>query len=115
MALNRKIEELHERRKRLLMGGGEKALEKQKALGKRTARERIMALLDADSFNEYDLFVEHDARDFDMDKKILHGHQLFSGDRVFGHTENNRIVGRSDDQHMGKRGGKGSGQSHHHR
>jgi acetyl-CoA carboxylase carboxyltransferase component len=71
MALNRKIEELHERRQRLLMGGGEKAVEKQKALGKRTARERIMALLDTDSFNEYDLFVEHDARDFDMDKKIL--------------------------------------------
>ena len=71
MALNKKIRELHEKREKLLLGGGEQAIEKQKAMGKRTARERIMALLDADSFNEYDLFVEHDARDFDMDKKSL--------------------------------------------
>ncbi len=71
MALNKKIKELHEKREKLLLGGGEQAIEKQKAMGKRTARERIMALLDEDSFNEYDLFVEHDARDFDMDKKTL--------------------------------------------
>jgi acetyl-CoA carboxylase carboxyltransferase component len=68
---NRKIRELKEKRKKLLLGGGEQAIEKQKAMGKRTARERILALLDKNSFNEYDLFVEHDARDFDMDKKSL--------------------------------------------
>lgn len=71
MALKSKIKELQERREKLLRGGGEQAIEKQKALGKGTARERIMALLDEGSFNEYDLFVEHDARDFDMDKKTL--------------------------------------------
>ena len=71
MAIQSKIKELQEKREKLLLGGGEQAIEKQKALGKRTARERIMALLDEDSFNEYDLFVEHDARDFDMDKKSL--------------------------------------------
>jgi methylmalonyl-CoA decarboxylase subunit alpha len=71
MAINKKIKELHEKREKLLLGGGEKAIEKQKALGKRTARERIMALLDADSFNEYDLFVEHAAQDFDMANKSL--------------------------------------------
>ena len=69
MAISKKTRELHERRERLLLGGGEKAIEKQKAMGKRTARERIMALLDNDSFNEYDMFVEHLARDFDMQKK----------------------------------------------
>ncbi len=71
MVLKSKIKDLQERREKLLLGGGEQAIEKQKALGKRTARERIMALLDEGSFNEYDLFVEHDARDFDMDKKSL--------------------------------------------
>jgi len=71
MAVKSKIREFQEKREKLLLGGGEQAIEKQKALGKRTARERIMALLDTDSFNEYDLFVEHDARDFDMDKKSL--------------------------------------------
>jgi methylmalonyl-CoA decarboxylase subunit alpha len=71
MPLNKKIRELQEKRERVLLGGGEQAIEKQKAMGKRTARERILTLLDENSFNEYDLFVEHDARDFDMDKKSL--------------------------------------------
>lgn len=71
MPLEKKIKELHEKRSRILLGGGEEAIGKQKAMGKRTARERIMALLDKDSFIEYDLFVEHEARDFGMDKKSL--------------------------------------------
>ena len=71
MAVNKKIRELQEKREKIFLGGGEEAIEKQKAMGKRTARERIMALLDNDSFMEYDMFVEHDARDFDMDKKSL--------------------------------------------
>jgi methylmalonyl-CoA decarboxylase subunit alpha len=71
MVLNSKIRELQKKREKALLGGGELAIEKQKAMGKRTARERIMGLLDENSFNEYDLFVEHDARDFDMDKKSL--------------------------------------------
>ena len=71
MAVSKKIQELQEKKEKLLLGGGEQAIEKQKAMGKRTARERILSLLDDSSFHEYDLFVEHDARDFDMDKKSL--------------------------------------------
>jgi acetyl-CoA carboxylase carboxyltransferase component len=71
MAVNKKIQELQEKRQKILLGGGEQAIKKQKAMGKRTARERITALVDKNSFIEYDLFVEHDARDFDMDKKSL--------------------------------------------
>lgn len=71
MPLEKKIKELHDKRSRILQGGGEEAIGKQKAMGKRTARERIMALLDEDSFIEYDLFVEHEARDFGMEKKSL--------------------------------------------
>ena len=48
-------------------------------MGKLTARERILALLDKHSFAEYDLFVEHQARDFDMDKKVLHGDGVITG------------------------------------
>ena len=79
MALNKKIQELKKRREQVQMGGGEKAIEKQIALGKLTARERIIKLLDKNSFQEYDLFVEHEARDFDMDKKILHGDGVIIG------------------------------------
>lgn len=71
MPINKKIRELHEKREKVLKGGGDKAIEKQKALGKRTARERILSLLDHDSFSEYDMFAEHEARDFDMQGKSL--------------------------------------------
>ena len=79
MPLKKKILELKKKREQVLQGGGEKAIEKQLAMGKLTARERIIALLDKDSFHEYDLFVEHEARDFDMDKKVLHGDGVIIG------------------------------------
>ncbi len=79
MPLQKKIKELKKRRELVQMGGGEKAIEKQIALGKLTARERIVKLLDDNSFQEYDLFVEHEARDFDMQKKILHGDGVIIG------------------------------------
>lgn len=79
MAFKKKIQELIIRREKMQMGGGEKAIEKQIAMGKLTARERVLKLLDEDSFQEYDLFVEHDARDFDMDKKVLAGDGVIIG------------------------------------
>lgn len=84
MAIKTKIRELQEKRSKLLRGGGEQAIEKQKAKGKGTARERIMALLDKDSFNEYDLFVEHDAHDFDMAKKSLPSDGVIIGTGTIG-------------------------------
>ncbi|MGM0464029.1 MAG: acyl-CoA carboxylase subunit beta [Bacteroidota bacterium] len=79
MPINQKIRELQERRKKILVGGGERAIEKQKAMGKGTARERVMILLDEGSFSEYDMFAEHEARDFDMDKKSLPGDGVIIG------------------------------------
>lgn len=70
---------LQVRKKIALQGGGTKAIEKQKAGGKLTARERILALVDSNSFHEYDLFVEHAGRDFDMDKKYLPGDGVVTG------------------------------------
>jgi len=79
MPLKSKIEELQKRKEEVLQGGGEQAIAKQAAMGKLTARERVIALLDEDSFHEYDLFVEHEARDFGMDGKILHGDGVVIG------------------------------------
>ncbi|HBX53761.1 MAG: methylmalonyl-CoA carboxyltransferase [Bacteroidetes bacterium RIFOXYA12_FULL_35_11] len=73
MSLKQKTLDLLKRREEALKGGGEQAIEKQIAMGKMTARDRILALLDKDSFHEYDLFVEHDTKDFDMDKKKFSG------------------------------------------
>ena len=73
MGLKEKSTDLRRRMRNALRGGGEKAIQKQKAIGKLTARERIIALLDRNTFHEYDLFVEHAGKDFDMDKKYLPG------------------------------------------
>lgn len=79
MSLKRKTLDLLRRRKEVIQGGGQKAIEKQAAMGKMTARERIVALLDKNSFQEYDLFAQHEAKDFDMDKKVLHGDGVITG------------------------------------
>ncbi|MCK9154951.1 MAG: acyl-CoA carboxylase subunit beta [Paludibacteraceae bacterium] len=71
MSLEKEISFLKEEKAILQKGGGEAAIEKQVAMGKMTARERIAALLDKESFCEYDLFVKHEVHDFGMDKKDL--------------------------------------------
>ncbi|MFO8129960.1 MAG: acyl-CoA carboxylase subunit beta [Bacteroidales bacterium] len=79
MVLKQKTLDLKRRMRDALQGGGSKAIKKQKAIGKLTARERILKLLDPNTFHEYDLFVEHAAKDFDMDKKYLPGDGVVTG------------------------------------
>lgn len=55
------------------------AKEKQEKMGKLSARERIEAILDPGTFHEYDLFVQHQAEDFGMDKKELPRDGVFTG------------------------------------
>lgn len=64
---------------RLVKGGGDEALEKQKKQGKLSARERLDGILDPESFFETDLFVEHSATDFGMDSKKLAGDGVVTG------------------------------------
>lgn len=79
MLLSSKTSDLKKRMREALQGGGSKAIESQKSKGKLTARERILALLDPKSFHEYDLFVSHAGKDFDMDKKFLPGDGVVTG------------------------------------
>ncbi|MFW5767671.1 MAG: carboxyl transferase domain-containing protein, partial [Bacteroidota bacterium] len=79
MGENDKTKDLLQRRLDAQKGGGDQAIKKQVAMGKLTARERITNLVDNDSFQEYDLFVEHDAREFGMDKKMLAGDGVIIG------------------------------------
>jgi acetyl-CoA carboxylase carboxyltransferase component len=79
MSLSSKSTDLKRRMQEALRGGGDKAIQKQKATGKLTARERIIALVDAKSFHEYDLFVEHAGRDFEMSDKYLPGDGVITG------------------------------------
>ena len=79
MSLTQKIFDFFSRKTKASNGGGDKAISKQHAGGKMTARERIAALLDADSFHEYDLFVEHNCQDFGMESKELHADGVVTG------------------------------------
>ena len=66
VSMQEKIEELKKRRERLMQGGGPAKLEKHRAAGKLTARERIDALVDPGSFQETGLFATHRATLFGM-------------------------------------------------
>ena len=79
MGLKQKTADLKKRMREAVKGGGSKAIEKQKATGKKTARERILEILDAKSFHEYDMFVKHAGTDFNMDKKYLPGDGVVTG------------------------------------
>ncbi len=74
-----KIQELIAKREKARMGGGDKAIEKQHAKGKFTARERIAMLLDEGSFEEMDMFVEHRCTNFGMEKKHYLGDGVVTG------------------------------------
>ncbi len=79
MTLKKNIIALRQKKALVQMGGGKKAIEKQAAMGKMTARARILYLLDVNSFHEYDLFVEHEERNFGMDSKELAGDGVITG------------------------------------
>ena len=62
------LDALEERRASARLGGGQARSDTQHKRGKLTARERIDLFLDHGSFEEYDMFVQHRAVDFGMDK-----------------------------------------------
>jgi propionyl-CoA carboxylase beta chain len=59
--------------------GSERAVEKQHAAGKMTARERLEALLDEGSFTEFDEFARHRSTNFGMDAKRPFGDGVVTG------------------------------------
>jgi methylmalonyl-CoA carboxyltransferase large subunit len=74
-----KIERLRKRRHEITLGGGEDKLEKHRQSGKLTARERIDALVDTDSFQETGLFAEHRSTLFGMAKKSMPADGVVTG------------------------------------
>ncbi|WP_373488281.1 acyl-CoA carboxylase subunit beta [Blastomonas sp.] len=82
------LEELAERRDKAQLGGGEKRIAAQHSKGKLTARERIDVLLDPGSFEELDMYVEHNCTDFGMQDQIIPGDGVVTGSG----TINGRLV-----------------------
>src|ERR1700757_2333381 len=73
------LEELERRRALARAGGGERRIASQHAKGKLTARERIDLLLDEGSFEEFDMFVEPRANDFDRGEDNIPGDGVITG------------------------------------
>lgn len=70
---------LQKKRRDAHLGGGTARIEKQHAKGKLTARERLSALLDPGSFEEFDMFVEHRSGDFGMQRQTIPGDGVVTG------------------------------------
>src|SRR5437868_12170997 len=86
-----------------------KAVSKQHAKGKYTARERIEKLLDPGSFNELDTYVRHRTTDFDMQRNrpwgdaVVTGHGTIDGRRVCVFSQDVTVFGGSLGEVMGEK------------
>ena len=84
-----------------LAPAGEEANEKQRARGKRTARERVDALVDPGSFVELDRFAVHRTTEFGLDERsflgdgVVTGHATIDGRQVFLFSQDFTVLGGS--------------------
>jgi propionyl-CoA carboxylase beta chain len=95
------IQQLEAKRELARLGGGQKRIQAQHAKGKLTARERIELLLDAGTFEEWDMFVEHRCHDFGMDDQtvpgdgVVTGYGMINGRLVFVFSQDFTVLGGS--------------------
>lgn len=82
------LTKLESKRQQARAGGGQKRVDGQHGKGKLTARERLEILLDPDSFEEIDMFVEHRSTNFGLEDKITAGDGCVTGNG----TINGRLV-----------------------
>src|SRR5580704_15645168 len=92
-------ENLEARRASARIGGGLRRIEAQHKRGKLTARERLELLMDKGSFEEFDMFVEHRATEFGMDRisgdGVVTGWGTVNGRRVFAFAKEFTVFGGS--------------------
>jgi propionyl-CoA carboxylase beta chain len=74
-----KIADLDRRRQEAVHAGSQRAVERQHAKGKMTARERVGRLLDPESFTEFDELARHRAADFGMAASRPYGDGVVTG------------------------------------
>src|SRR5215469_15608575 len=89
-----KLADLEKRRDEAVHAGSARAVERQHAKGKMTARERIDHLLDPGSFTELDELARHRAHDFDMALTRPYGDGVVTG---FGTIDGRQVCVFSQD------------------
>lgn len=89
-----KLQDLVSRLDQAVKEADETAQARQHPRGKKTARERILELLDADSFVELDTFVTHRSTNFGLDKSHPAGDGVVTG---YGTIEGRQVCVFSQD------------------
>ncbi|MFN7694991.1 MAG: acyl-CoA carboxylase subunit beta [Burkholderiales bacterium] len=90
---------LENKRAAARLGGGAKRVEAQHKKGKLTARERLELLFDDDSFEEWDMFVQHRCVDFGMDSQkvpgdgVVTGYGTINGRLAFAYSQDFTVFG----------------------
>ncbi len=79
MNTNNQLDHLKKLRDKARLGGGQERIDKQHAMGRMTARERIELLVDPGSFEEFDMFKTHRCRDFGMEETVFPGDGVVTG------------------------------------
>jgi propionyl-CoA carboxylase beta chain len=82
------LEQLDSKREAARKGGGERRIKAQHKRGKLSARERLQLLLDPESLEEFDMFVEHRCTEFGMAEQRVPGDGVVTGSG----TINGRLV-----------------------
>ena len=104
-----KISDLQRRNDLALNSAKPEALEKRKAAGKKTARERILQLVDEGSFVEFDAFVTHHSTAFGMEKShpygdgVITGYATVDGRTIAIYSQDFLVLGGSLGEAMGKK------------
>jgi len=89
-----KLADLAERVATGLTAPAQAAIDKQHGRGKKSARERIEALLDPDSFVELDAFATHHSTNFGLDKRRIPGDGVVVG---YGTVDGRQVCVYSQD------------------
>ncbi|MGK0430575.1 MAG: propionyl-CoA carboxylase beta chain, partial [Psychroserpens sp.] len=79
-----KIKDLTEKLRLAHLGGGQARIDKQHEKKKLTARERVMYLLDDQSFEEIGALVTHRTKDFGMENQKFYGDGVVTGYGTIG-------------------------------
>jgi len=96
-----KLADLRKRTEETLHPVGEDAVEKTHAKGKLTARERILALLDEDSFVELDALARHRSTNFNLQENrpvgdgVVTGYGTIDGREVCIFSQDSTVLGGS--------------------
>lgn len=99
--IDKKLEQLRQKKEEARLGGGQKRIDAQHEKGKLTARERLDLLVDNGSFREMDMLAHHHSSQFGLDENrpfgdgVVTGFAEIGGRKMFVFSQDFTILGGS--------------------